>query len=94
MGEEDEMPERMCILTREVKAPEAMVRFVRDPDNRVVPDLKAKLPGRGVWVTARAVDVAEAVWLLLTGESVILAEALGLDVIDRVGDGELETLEL
>lgn len=61
MGEEDEMPERMCILTREVKAPEAMIRFVRDPENRVVPDLKAKLPGRGVWVTARAGDVAEAV---------------------------------
>ena len=42
----------MCILTREVKEPEALIRFVRDPQGEVVPDLAQKLPGRGVWVSA------------------------------------------
>lgn len=30
-----------------------MIRFVLGPDKVVVPDLRLKLPGRGVWVTAR-----------------------------------------
>jgi predicted RNA-binding protein YlxR (DUF448 family) len=54
-------PERTCIVTREVKAPAAMIRFVLDPENRVVADLRGKLPGRGAWVTARADTVGEAV---------------------------------
>ena len=38
-----------------------MVRFVLAPDETVVPDLKWRLPGRGVWVTARSDIVDEAV---------------------------------
>jgi predicted RNA-binding protein YlxR (DUF448 family) len=54
-------PERMCIVTRERRAPEELIRFVAGPDGRVVADIKAKLPGRGVWVTARAEIVEQAV---------------------------------
>lgn len=54
-------PERRCIVTRAVQSPDAMIRFVRDPEGRVVPDLKAVLPGRGAWVTAESATVAEAV---------------------------------
>src|SRR5262249_17240481 len=39
----------------------ALIRFVVGPDGAVVPDLKRRLPGRGVWVTARRQVVAEAV---------------------------------
>ena len=35
-----------------------MLRFVLGPENRVVPDLSARLPGRGYWLSARA-DVLE-----------------------------------
>ena len=35
-----------------------MIRFVVAPDRRVVPDLAATLPGRGIWLSARA-DVIE-----------------------------------
>jgi len=35
-----------------------MIRFVVGPDNRIVPDLQAKLPGRGIWLSARR-DVLE-----------------------------------
>ncbi|MDQ0437494.1 putative RNA-binding protein YlxR (DUF448 family) [Kaistia dalseonensis] len=37
-----------------------MIRFVLDPEGQVVPDLRHRLPGRGVWVTARADMVATA----------------------------------
>ena len=53
--------ERTCIVTRTVRPRDELVRFVRDPAFAVVPDLKGVLPGRGVWVTARAEMVARAV---------------------------------
>ncbi len=53
--------ERTCIVTKAKGAPEAMIRFVLGPGAEVVPDLRHKLPGRGVWVTAEAQAVAEAV---------------------------------
>ena len=54
-------PERTCIVTRHKGSPDDMIRFVAAPDGAVVPDLKRRLPGRGVWVTAQATVVAEAV---------------------------------
>lgn len=50
--------ERTCLVTREAQPPSGLIRFVRAPDGAVVPDLKEKLPGRGVWVTGRR-DVLE-----------------------------------
>ena len=37
-----------------------LIRFVVGPDGAVVPDLKRRLPGRGVWVTATRQALAEA----------------------------------
>ncbi len=54
-------PERTCIVTRTKGAPQDMIRFVLGPGEAVVPDIRRKLPGRGVWVTASAALVAEAV---------------------------------
>ncbi|MGI8570853.1 MAG: RNA-binding protein [Methylocella sp.] len=54
-------PERTCIVTRAKGLPQDMIRFVAGPGAIVVPDIGRKLPGRGVWVTARACHVAEAV---------------------------------
>jgi hypothetical protein len=53
--------ERLCIVTREVKPVSEMIRFVIGPDQHVVPDLRRRLPGRGVWVTATRAAVAQAV---------------------------------
>jgi predicted RNA-binding protein YlxR (DUF448 family) len=44
--------ERLCVATRTVKPIADLIRFVVGPDGTVVPDVKRKLPGRGVWVTA------------------------------------------
>lgn len=54
-------PERTCIVTREKGSPQDMIRFALGPGQVVVPDIRRKLPGRGVWVTARAGLVARAV---------------------------------
>lgn len=53
--------ERLCIVTRAVKPVGEMIRFVAGPDRTVVPDLRRRLPGRGVWVTATREAVAQAV---------------------------------
>ncbi|ACI51829.1 protein of unknown function DUF448 [Gluconacetobacter diazotrophicus PA1 5] len=51
-------PLRRCIVTRDRAAPETMLRFVLSPDRIVTPDLSARLPGRGIWLSARR-DVLE-----------------------------------
>ena len=53
--------ERSCALTREVKPVDDMVRFVVGPDGAVVPDVKRKLPGRGLWITGTRAAIDEAV---------------------------------
>ncbi len=54
----DEGPLRRCIVTRERTDPACMLRFVIGPDRQVVPDVARKLPGRGIWLSARS-DVLE-----------------------------------
>lgn len=44
--------DRLCVSTRQIKPIEEMIRFVVAPDGSAVADLKRRLPGRGVWVTA------------------------------------------
>jgi len=60
-GPQSRERERMCVLTREVRPVTDLIRFVVGPDGAAVPDLKSKLPGRGVWVTATRDALAEAV---------------------------------
>jgi uncharacterized protein len=51
---------RACALTRARRPKDELIRFVLGPDGAVVPDLKEKLPGRGVWLTAAQDAVADA----------------------------------
>ena len=52
---------RMCAVTRQVRPIDELIRFVVAPSGDVVPDLKRKLPGRGLWVGASRRTIAEAV---------------------------------
>jgi len=52
---------RMCALTRDVRPISELIRFVVGPDDAAVPDVKNKLPGRGLWLTATRAALAEAV---------------------------------
>ena len=53
-------PLRRCALTRARRPKDDLIRFVLAPDGEIVPDLKERLPGRGVWVSASGDIVAEA----------------------------------
>ncbi len=52
--------ERTCAATREIKPIAELIRFVVAPDGSVVADVKRKLPGRGLWITATREALAEA----------------------------------
>lgn len=54
-------PERRCIATGEVQPKHGLIRFVVGPDNRIVPDLLGKLPGRGIYVAADRKALEKAV---------------------------------
>jgi uncharacterized protein len=54
--------QRFCAVTGVVRPVEELMRFVIAPDGTAVPDLKRRLPGRGIWITAtrQALRVAMA----------------------------------
>ncbi len=52
--------ERTCIATGVKDAPEAMLRFALAPNGVVVPDIRRRLPGRGVWTSLSAEAVRRA----------------------------------
>lgn len=51
--EEESGPNRRCIVTGAVMPAEGMIRFVVAPDGVLVPDIEGRLPGRGLWLSAR-----------------------------------------
>jgi hypothetical protein len=52
---------RMCAVTREIRPLSELIRFVVGPDGAAVPDVKTKLPGRGLWITASREALGEAI---------------------------------
>jgi len=54
-------PLRRCIASGERLDPERMIRFVVGPEDRLVPDVAGKLPGRGIWVEADRAKLALAI---------------------------------
>lgn len=54
-------PERLCVATRTVHPVANLIRFVVGPDGEVLPDVKGKLPGRGVWVTGTRATLEDAI---------------------------------
>ena len=58
--DEDGGTVRRCIVTGEIRPKGELVRFVVGPEGSVVPDIACRLPGRGLWLTARRDIVATA----------------------------------
>jgi predicted RNA-binding protein YlxR (DUF448 family)/ribosomal protein L30E len=54
-------PHRRCLVTRASLARETMLRFVVGPGNEIVFDALATLPGRGLWLSADANVVEQAI---------------------------------
>jgi predicted RNA-binding protein YlxR (DUF448 family) len=58
--DEGALRERRCIATGAILPEEKLVRYVVSPDGDIVPDLDAKLPGRGIWLSADRAAMAKA----------------------------------
>ncbi|HEY2070425.1 MAG TPA: RNA-binding protein [Rhizomicrobium sp.] len=78
--EETAMRERRCIVTGETRGEARLIRFVVGPDGMIVPDLAAKLPGRGIWVTADRAMLGKAAFAKAAKQKV----SVPADLADRV----------
>ena len=54
-------PERSCILSREHGSRDGLVRLALSPDSNVLPDVRAKAPGRGAWIGVTRAELETAV---------------------------------
>lgn len=52
MAKRDHTSRRRCLVTRESRERERLLRFVLDPERRLRLDLEQRLPGRGMWLSA------------------------------------------
>jgi hypothetical protein len=84
---DDSGPTRRCLVTGAVKPVADLVRFVVSPEGAIVPDIAGRLPGRGLWLTARRDIVALAVAKRLFGRA-----ARRLVIVDDDLAGRVETL--
>ncbi len=89
---------RMCAVTREVRLLSELIRFVCDPSGTILPDLRRRLPGRGVWVSAErsALETAirKKVFARALRRAVIVPSALADDVEHMLEKRALAALSL
>ncbi|VAV86841.1 COG2740: Predicted nucleic-acid-binding protein implicated in transcription termination / Ribosomal protein L7Ae family protein YlxQ [hydrothermal vent metagenome] len=55
------MRERTCIVSGKVLPQTELIRFVAGPDDQLFVDIRAKAPGRGVWVSATQDSLQQAI---------------------------------
>src|SRR5215469_11179498 len=79
-------PERRCIVTGASVAKERLLRFVVGPDQRIVPDIAEKLPGRGLWILCRRDVVRKAMGNRLFQRAARVAVVVDEDLDRRVED--------
>jgi hypothetical protein len=79
-----DMRERRCIVTHAVLPEEKLVRFALDPEGQVVPDVAAKLPGRGMWVRAERSTLEQAVAKGHFSRAAKMSVAATSDIVGRV----------
>ena len=75
---------RRCLVTGAVRPKSELVRFVVDPEGRIVPDVAAQLPGRGLWLTAERDIVVKAVAKRLFARATRGAVSADEGLADRV----------
>lgn len=75
--------ERRDIVSGEIMPDSRLIRFVASPDGVVVPDVAAKLPGRGLWVAATKAAIATAVEKKLFSRAAKAQVTATADLADR-----------
>jgi hypothetical protein len=56
-NETGDSPERRCIITGERGSRGSLIRLALGPDGVVLPDVRAKAPGRGAWIGVTRADL-------------------------------------
>jgi predicted RNA-binding protein YlxR (DUF448 family) len=59
--QEADGPVRSCILTRDRGPRDHLVRLALAPDGQILPDVRAKAPGRGAWIGVTRVELEQAI---------------------------------
>ena len=54
------MTERKCILSGDRADPETLIRLAIGPEGQVMPDVRAKEPGRGAWIGVSRAELETA----------------------------------
>jgi uncharacterized protein len=54
------MTERKCILTGDRADPDMLIRLAVGPEGQVLPDIRAKAPGRGAWIGVTRTELEAA----------------------------------
>src|SRR5690606_33258024 len=80
-------PLRRCIVTRTIAPRHALLRLVVGPDGVLVPDIEARLPGRGMWITPRRAILEEARRRGLFARAARRPVTVPEDLADRVEAG-------
>jgi uncharacterized protein len=75
----------MCIVSRIVKSEDELIRFALAPDGTVAPDLKRKLPGRGVWVSLDRKILGDAIKRNMFSKGFGAEAKAGPELADLVG---------
>ena len=84
VAEQPAGPQRRCIVTGEVRDRGALLRLVVGPDGAVVPDIEARLPGRGLWLTPRRDIVDRAVAKRIFARAARRPVAAAPELADRI----------
>ncbi len=74
---------RLCAATRTVQPISDLIRIVVGPNGEAVPDVKRKLPGRGIWVTATRDAFGEAIKRKVFARGFKREVRLPADFVDR-----------
>jgi len=74
---------RLCVATRTVRPVSDLIRFVIGPNGEPVADVKSKLPGRGLWITATREALDEAVKRKAFARGFKRDVRLPADLVDR-----------
>jgi uncharacterized protein len=57
---EPHVPERTCVLTRRKGTRDELIRLALGPDGSVAPDVRARAPGRGAWISVARAELDQA----------------------------------
>jgi len=76
--------QRRCIVRGEVRPCDELLRFVVDPEGRLIPDIAGRLPGRGIWLSPDRDSVKRALARKLFERAARRPLSIEPDLDDRI----------